>query len=159
MAKIAKILAREILDSRGHPTIETTIYLDTGHSGTASVPSGASSARHEAVESRDNDPRRFQGLGVIKAIDLINRTLSAKLKGIDPARQTELDQFLINEDGTADKSNFGANTLLSISQAAVVASAAYYQLPVYQYLRQKYYQQVPLNRLPGPTFNIINGGA
>ena len=159
MAKIAKIRAREILDSRGHPTIETTLYLDTGHSGLASVPSGASSAQHEAVELRDNDPQRFQGLGVTKAVNLINQTLSAKLKGLDPTRQTELDQLLISEDGTPDQSRLGANTLLSISQAAIVASAAYYQLPVYQYLRQKYYQHLPLNHLPSPTFNIINGGA
>ncbi len=159
MAKIAKVLAREILDSRGHPTIETTVWLDSGEQGTASVPAGASTSKYEAVELRDNDPRRFKGLGVLKAVNLINQTLAPRLKGLDPTRQTQLDQQLINWDGTADKSQYGANTLLSISQAGVIASAAYYHLPVYHYLWKKYYRDRPLNKIPSPTFNIINGGA
>ena len=159
MPKITSVTAREILDSRGHPTIETTLKLDSGHEGTASVPSGASSSKYEAVELRDQDPQRFRGLGVLKAVNLINSELAPRLKGQDPTQQTQIDQQLINWDATANKSHYGANSLLSISQACLVASAGYYNLPVYQYLHQKYYANLPLKTIPTPTFNIINGGA
>lgn len=159
MVKIAKVWAREILDSRGQPTIETTVTLETGHQGTASVPTGASASKYEAVELRDGDPARFRGLGVLKAVGLINGQLAAKLKGVDATRQTELDQQLVEWDGTADKSRLGANSILSLSQAVLVAAAAYYRLPVYRYLRQKYYPRLKLDHLPTPIFNIINGGA
>lgn len=159
MAKIAKVSAREILDSRGHPTLEVTVYLDSGHQGTASVPAGASASKYEAVELRDHDPRRFKGLGVLKAVNLINQILAPRLKDLDPTKQTQIDQQLIDWDGTADKSQYGANSLLALSQACLVAAAAYYQLPVYRYLWKKYYSGRPLAKIPSPTFNIINGGA
>lgn len=159
MPKITAVTAREILNSRGQPTIETTIRLDSGHQGTASVPSGVAGSKYEAVELRDGDPRRFQGLGVSQAVNQINTDLSPKLKGTDPTQQAELDRRLIDWDGTADKSRYGANALLSISLAAVKAAAAYYGLPIYRYLQQKYYPQQPVRRIPGPILNVINGGA
>jgi enolase len=160
MVKITKVAAREILDSRGYPTIETTVWLNSGHSGTASVPSGGGAAsRYEAVELRDGDPTRFLGLGVLKAVKLINEELSPGLIGQDPTQQTALDQWLIDADGTPNKSRCGANALLSVSTACLKAAAGYYRLPVYRYIWQKYYSQLPLTKIPGPIFNIINGGA
>lgn len=159
MPKIAKVIAREILDSRGHPTVETSIWLDSGHQGVASVPSGVSASKYEAVELRDKDPQRFRGLGVLQAVNHINQTLGPKLKGKDPTHQTQIDQELIVLDGTPNKSRFGANSLLSISQACLKASAQYYRLPLYQYIWKKYFSDRPLTHLPAPTFNIINGGA
>lgn len=159
MPKITNLKAREILDSRGNPTIETTVYLDTGHKATASVPSGASTDKHEAHELRDNDPDRFNGLGVLKAIELTNTKILTALKNQDPTKQTQLDQVLINLDGTANKKNLGGNTILAVSTACLKASAEYYQLPVYNYLNQKYQLNQNLKKLPNPTFNVINGGA
>ncbi|MFH0943472.1 MAG: phosphopyruvate hydratase [Candidatus Beckwithbacteria bacterium] len=159
MAKITKINAREILDSRGNPTIETTLWLDSGHFGQTSIPSGASSSKYEAVELRDNDPSRFNGLGVLKAVNLVNQVLGPRLIGLDPAQQTKLDQLLIDLDATSNKSKYGANSILSISIANLKAAAAYFQLPVYQYLHQKYSLIKNLSKMPSPTFNIINGGA
>lgn len=159
MPKISAIHAREILDSRGHPTIETTLKLDSGHQGVAAIPSGASSSKYEAVELRDQDPSRFRGLGVLKAVNLINNELGPRLKGQDPTRQINIDQQLIDWDASPDKSHYGANSLLSISQACLVATAGFYNLPVYQYIHQKYYAGLPLKKIPTPTFNVINGGA
>lgn len=159
MPKITAISAREILDSRGHPTIETSVGLDSGHQGVTSVPAGASSSKYEAVELRDRDPHRFRGLGVLKAVNLINAELAPKLKGQDPTQQTKIDQQLIDWDATVNKSHYGANSLLSLSQACLKAAAAYYNLPVYQYIHQKYYSNLSLKTIPVPTFNIINGGA
>lgn len=159
MAKIAKVYAREILDSRGFPTIETTVWLDSGHQGVASVPSGTSSSKYEAVELRDEDSKRFNGKGVLKAVNNINQVLAPKLIGIEATKQLALDQELINWDGTINKANFGANSILSISQANFAAAASYYGLPIYQYTWKKYNSSKPLTRLPGPIFNIINGGA
>jgi len=126
MAKIVKIYAREILDSRANPTIETTVYLDSGHQGKCSIPSGASSSKYEACELRDNDPNRFAGMGVLKAVNHVNQIIAPKVIGLDPSCQTKLDQLLINLDATPNKSNLGANALLSISIAALKAGAAYY---------------------------------
>jgi len=159
MAKIAKVYAREILDSRGTPTIETTIWLDNGYAGTAAVPSGSSTTKHEAVELRDNDPHRFHGLGVLKAINNVNQVIAPKIIGLDPSQQTTLDQTLINLDGTSNKAKLGGNTLLSVSEAALKAAAAHFKLPIYQYLIKKYQLVKDLKRMPNPTFNIINGGA
>lgn len=159
MAKIVKIYAREILDSRANPTIETAVYLDSGHQGKCSVPSGASSSKYEACELRDNDPNRFAGMGVLKAVNHVNQIIAPKVIGLDPSSQTQLDQLLINLDATPDKSNLGANAILSISIAVLKAGAAYYCLPVYQYIAKKYGLSKNLTRMPGPTFNIINGGA
>lgn len=159
MAKIVKILAREILDSRANPTIETTIYLDSGHQGKSSIPSGASSSKYEAFELRDQDPHRFAGLGVLTAVNNVNQIIAPKIIGFDPTYQTKLDQLLINLDGTVNKKKFGANALLSVSIAALKASASYYQLPIYQYLAKKYALVKKINKIPTPIFNIINGGA
>lgn len=159
MPKINQVKAREILDSRGHPTVETIIALDSGHQAAASVPSGSVASKYEAVELRDNDPNRFRGLGVLKAVELINQELAPKLVGMDPTNQTKLDQELINWDGTANKSHYGVNSLLSISQAGLKVSAAYYNLPIYQYIYKKYFSSVKLTKLPVPIFNIINGGS
>ncbi len=159
MPKIAKVLSREILDSRGNPTVETTITLNTGHQGTASVPSGASTGKHEAHELRDNDKNRFNGLGVLKAVQNVNTTINAAIIGHDPTKQTKLDQTLINLDGTTSKKNLGSNAILSVSQACLKAAANYFQLPVYAYIAKKYGLNPNLKTLPGPTFNIINGGA
>ena len=159
MAKISQIKAREILDSRGNPTIETTIWLDSGHFGLASIPSGSSSSKYEAYELRDDDPARFDGLGVLKAVNFVNQELSPKLIGLDPAQQTKFDQLLIDLDATPNKSKFGANSLLSLSIANLKAAASYFKLPIYQYLYQKYSLTKDLSKMPSPTFNIINGGA
>ena len=159
MPKIAKLKAREILDSRGNPTIETTIVLDTGQSTYATTPSGASTGKHEAVELRDNDKNRFNGLGVLKAVNNVNTTIASKVIGLDPTKQTALDQLLINLDGTKNKSNLGSNAILSVSIAALKASALYYQIPLYSYLDKKYSLKSNSKKLPGPTFNIINGGS
>jgi len=159
MAKIAKIRAREILDSRGTPTIETTVWLDTGHYGIASAPSGASTGKYEALELRDNDPSRFHGLGALKAVNNVNQLIASKIIGLDPSQQTALDQTLINLDGTANKSKLGGNSILSVSEAVLKAAAASFNLPVYRYLAQKYQLVKDFKKMPNPTFNIINGGA
>jgi len=159
MAKIAKLQAREILDSRGIPTIETTLWLDTGHWATAAVPSGTSTSKYEAVELRDNDPQRFHGQGVLKAVNNVNQIIAPKIIGLDPSQQTQLDQTLINLDGTSNKAKLGGNAILSVSEASLKAAASSYQLPVYQYIAKKYQLVKNLKKLPSPTFNIINGGA
>ena len=159
MPKILKIKAREILDSRGSPTIETTVVLDSGHQGTAAIPSGASTGKHEAVELRDNDKTRFNGLGVLKAVNNVNSIIAENIIGLDPTKQTLIDQTLINLDGTNNKKNLGSNSILSVSTATLKAAASYYNLPVYSYVDKKYNLGKNSNKLPGPTFNIINGGA
>lgn len=159
MAKIKRLVSTEILDSRGNPTIQTSVVLDTGHQATASVPSGASTGKAEAVELRDNDPNRFHGQGVLKAVNNVNSVIGPKLMGFDPTQQTKLDQALIDLDATANKTNLGANALLSVSMAVLKAAAASLNLPVYKYLSLKYGLNPLLKKLPSPTFNIINGGA
>ena len=159
MAKIAKLQAREILDSRGTPTVETTLWLDTGHWATAAVPSGSSTSKHEAVELRDNDPQRFHGQGVLKAVSNVNQIIAPKIIGLDPSQQTQLDQTLINLDGTSNKAKLGGNAILSVSEANLKAAASSYKLPIYQYIAKKYQLVKDLKKLPSPTFNIINGGA
>jgi len=159
MAKITALKAREILDSRGYPTIETIAYLDSGHSGTTSVPSGASTGKYEALELRDNDPQRFNGLGVLKAVNNVNTIINDAVKGMESSQQTQLDQKLIDLDGTNNKSKLGSNAILSVSVANIKAAADSYNLPVYKYLQQKYSLIKEITKLPNPTFNIINGGA
>jgi len=117
MAKIQAIKAREILDSRGTPTIETTIWSDTGQAVVAAIPSGASTGKFEAVELRDGDPSRFKGMGVIKAVDNVNKIIAPKVVGMDPLYQSKVDKVLIDLDGTDNKSKLGANAILSVSQA------------------------------------------
>ncbi|MEA3355686.1 MAG: phosphopyruvate hydratase [Patescibacteria group bacterium] len=159
MPKITNLKAREILDSRGNPTIETTVTLDSNHQACATIPSGASTGKHEAVELRDNDKTRFNGLGVLKAVKNVNTTIAKKIIGIDPTKQTSLDQILIDLDGSENKKNLGSNAILSVSTAVLKAAAAYYKLPVYSYINKKYSLDKSSQKLPSPTFNIINGGA
>src|SRR3989344_4733346 len=117
MAKIKAVHAREILDSRGNPTVETTIWSDTDHGAISSIPSGASTGRLEALELRDNDPTRFNGQGVLKAVANVNDIISKYVVGQDPTAQNSIDQILLNLDGTPNKDKLGANTILSVSQA------------------------------------------
>jgi len=159
MPKISKVKAREILDSRGNPTIEATISLDSGHTGTSSVPSGASTGKYEAHELRDNDLDRFKGLGVLKAVENVNTIIADKIIGLDATQQTKLDQTLINLDGTSNKQKLGSNAILSVSESCLKAAASFYQLPLYQYIQKKYSLVEKITKMPNPTFNIINGGA
>jgi enolase len=154
MSQIDHIQAREILDSRGNPTVEADVTLVSGTMGRAAVPSGASTGEHEAVELRDEDPKRYGGKGVLKAVRNVNDAIAPKLKGMSALDQTELDRVLIELDGTPNKSNLGANALLAVSLAAARAAANYQKLPLYRYL-----VSANANTLPVPMMNIINGGA
>lgn len=160
MTSIKSIKAREILDSRGNPTIETTVILNDGTDGTASVPSGASLGKYEAVELRDGDPARYGGLGVLKAVANVNQIIGPKLLGMDPAQQTKIDELLCHLDGTKNKAGLGANSLLSISLAAAKAAANSAKIPLYRYLSDLCQNELPasINKMPTPTFNLINGG-
>jgi len=155
--KIKELKAREILDSLGRPTIEAEVFLADGSQGIASIPSGMVQGKYEARELRDKDPARFDGWGVLKAVEQINQTIAPKIIGRDAAYQAKIDAFLLELDGTADSSRLGANTLLAVSQAVLEASAFSYQLPIYAYLQAKYGLN-DKNLLPTPIFNMINGG-
>jgi enolase len=154
MTQIDHIHAREILDSRGNPTVEADVTLVGGIRGRAAVPSGASTGEHEAVELRDGDPKRFGGKGVLKAVNNVNDVIAGKLKGKDALDQPAIDHALIELDGSPNKSNLGANALLAVSLATAQAAAAYQKLPLYRYLGGD-----AANTLPVPMMNIINGGA
>jgi enolase len=153
MSKIANIHAREVLDSRGHPTVEVEVTLDSGAYGRAIVPSGASTGVSEALEMRDGDQARFRGKGVTKAVDNIHRRLAPQLIGLDARNQTEIDQRLIDIDGTPNKSNLGANALLGVSLAHAHAAAADERVPLYRYLAGSGAVELPV-----PMINIISGG-
>ncbi len=159
MAKIKQIHAREILDSRGNPTIETTVVLNDNVYGVASCPSGASIGTYEASELRDNDPKRYTGLGVLKAIENIEKIIAPKLIGKEVTHQAEIDSLMIQLDGTQNKGMLGANAMLSVSMAVVKAASQSSVLPIYLYLRQfiKTNNESSL-KIPKPLFNIINGG-
>lgn len=152
--KINHIQGREILDSRGNPTIEVDLTLDNGILVTASVPSGASTGTHEALELRDDDQKRFMGKGVLKAIQNIKEIISPAIKGKEVSGQREIDRMLCELDGTEDKSKLGANAILAVSMAVTKAGAATSGLPLYQYIGG-----VNAVELPVPMFNIINGGS
>jgi enolase len=154
MTQIDHIHAREILDSRGNPTVEADVTLVGGIRGRAAVPSGASTGAHEAVELRDGDPNRYGGKGVLKAVQNVNDIIAGKLKGVSALDQAEVDRVLIDLDGTANKSNLGANAILAVSLATARAAANHQQLPLYRYLGG-----TAANTLPVPMMNIINGGA
>jgi enolase len=154
MSLIEQIRAREILDSRGNPTVEAEVVLESGEQGRAAVPSGASTGENEAVELRDEDDARYLGKGVLKAVENINEKISYELEGLDALDQTLIDETLINLDGTPNKSNLGANALLAVSMATARAAAAFLQLPLYRYLGG-----ANAKTLPVPMMNIINGGA
>ncbi len=154
MSLIAKIQAREILDSRGSPTIEVDVFTDTGHMGRAAVPSGASTGAHEAMELRDGDKKRFGGKGVLKAVENVNATLNSELSGAAISDQAMIDRAMIGLDGTANKSNLGANAILGVSLAVAKAAASEASLPLYRYVGG-----VNACMLPVPMMNILNGGA
>lgn len=154
MSQISKIKAREIVDSRGNPTVEADVTLDSGIMGRAAAPSGASTGALEALELRDGDKARYLGKGVQKAVNNVNDLIQAKLVGIDPSQQNEIDQIMIDLDGTENKAKLGANAMLAVSLAVAKAAALQAQKPLYQYLNTGN-QMV----LPVPMMNIINGGA
>lgn len=156
MAKIEKIHAREILDSRGNPTIETEIYLDDGTKAWSQVPSGASTGEFEALELRDGDKSRYGGKGVLKAVEFVNGEVAEAVTGMDPAEQEALDQKMIALDGTENKSRLGANAILSVSLAACRAAAISKGVPLYQHIADLHGTKKVA--LPIPMFNIINGG-
>jgi len=154
MTQIREITAREILDSRGNPTVEAEVILCSGEVGRAAVPSGASTGSREAVELRDNDKKRYLGKGVLKAVQFIRQELNAALKNFSVTEQQEIDDTMIALDGTDNKERLGANALLAVSLAVAKAAALSQKQPLYQYLGQKTNYQLPV-----PMMNIINGGA
>lgn len=154
MSSIERVLAREILDSRAYPTVEATVQLADGVWGRASVPSGASTGEHEALELRDGDKHRYEGRGVLKAVLNIKETIAPKIEGMDALKQDEIDNTLIELDGTPTKSRLGANALLAVSLATARAAAHYTKIPLYRYLGGP-----NARTLPVPLMNIINGGA
>lgn len=154
MSAIVDILARQILDSRGNPTVEVDVVLESGARGRAAVPSGASTGAYEAVELRDGDKKRWGGKGVEKAVNNVNTSIFDALCGLDPEEQMHIDQTMIALDGTENKSKFGANAILGVSMANAKAIADELDVPLYKYLGGPYSHE-----LPTPMMNIINGGA
>ena len=154
MSIITQVYAREILDSRGNPTVEVEVILEDGTMGRAAVPSGASTGVHEAVELRDGDKKRYVGKGVMKAVENVNDIIAEALIGLDATRQIEIDELLIRLDETPDKAKLGANAILSVSMAVAKAAANYVGLPLYQYLGG-----TNAHELPVPMMNILNGGS
>ncbi|MDP4664189.1 MAG: phosphopyruvate hydratase [Salibacteraceae bacterium] len=154
MGVISQIMAREILDSRGNPTVEVDVILDSGIIGTAAVPSGASTGIHEAVELRDGDSSRYLGKGVLKAVSNINDVIAKELQGAFVSSQTAIDAHMISMDGSSNKSNLGANSILAVSLAIAKAAAQDHGMPLYRYLGG-----VNASTLPIPMMNILNGGA
>ena len=153
-AQIIKCCAKEILDSRGNPTVEATVFLSDGTVGIASVPSGASTGRHEANEKRDADAGYYHGKGVLKAVYNVCRVISPAIVGINPCEQGELDRVLCELDGTCDKSKLGANAILAVSLATARAAANMQGVPLYRHLGG-----IAARRVPVPMMNILNGGA
>ncbi|MFA6592709.1 MAG: phosphopyruvate hydratase [Bacteroidales bacterium] len=151
---IEKVHAREILDSRGNPTIEVEVSLESGFTGIASVPSGASTGENEAIELRDGDPKRFGGKGVLKAVKNVNDIIAPAIIGMSCLEQRAIDQTMIELDGTKNKAKLGANSILGVSLAVAKAAANYLEIPLYRYLGG-----VNAHVLPVPMMNIINGGA
>ena len=153
MSKIKDVFAREILDSRGNPTVEVDVTLESGIMGRAAVPSGASTGEREALELRDGDPTRYLGKGTTKAVDNVNNFLKGVVVGMEATDQRAVDEAMINADGTNDKSRFGANAILGVSLAVAKAAALEAGLPLYKYLNAEG------NTLPVPMMNVLNGGA
>ena len=154
MSAIADIEGREILDSRGNPTVEVDVTLETGAFGRAAVPSGASTGAHEAVELRDGDAARYGGKGVLNAVHAVNNEIFEALSGLDADNQEHLDSLLIDLDGTPNKARLGANAILGVSLATAKAAAEDAELPLYRYVGGS-----NARTLPVPMMNIINGGA
>jgi enolase len=153
MSTIVDVFAREVLDSRGNPTVEVEVILEDGTMGTAIVPSGASTGAHEAVELRDGDPSRYGGKGVLQAVKNVNDIIAPELIGMEAVRQIDIDALMIDLDGTPNKSKLGANAILGVSLATARAAAAYLDLPLYQYIGG-----VNAKEIPVPMMNILNGG-
>lgn len=153
MACIENVYAREILDSRGNPTVEVELALDDGSVGVAAVPSGASRGSHEAVEVRDEDKARYGGMGVLKVVDFINEKIGPEIEGMDALDQVEIDEKLLELDSTPDKSKLGANALLGVSMAAARAAALWFGMPLHRYLGG-----LQSRLMPVPMMNIMNGG-
>ena len=156
--KIVTVRAREIIDSRGNPTVEAEVGVEGGAIGRAAVPSGASTGEHEAIELRDGDKSRYLGKGVLKAVGHVNVEIAKAVNGMDASDQRAVDRKMIDSDGTPNKSNFGANAILAVSMAAARAAATQLELPLYQYLA-RYSSEGYADTLPVPMMNILNGGA
>jgi enolase len=156
--RITRIHARQILDSRGNPTVEADVLLESGAMGRAAVPSGASTGEHEALELRDGDKSHYLGKGVLKAVANVNQEIAKRITGADAADQRDLDQKMISLDGTPTKSRLGANAILAVSMAAARAAAVALKQPLYKYL-SRYSTDTSANLLPLPMMNILNGGA
>jgi enolase len=154
MSTIYEVFAREVLDSRGNPTVEVEVVLESGEMGRAIVPSGASTGEREALELRDNEPARYKGKGVATAVKNVNDVIAPEVEGLDAAEQAYIDDLMIKLDGTDSKNKLGANAILGVSMAVARAAAEYFQLPLYQYLGG-----VRARELPVPLMNVINGGA
>ncbi len=154
MSSIVDIVAREILDSRGNPTVEADVLLESGAMGRAAVPSGASTGSREAIELRDGDPKRYGGKGVLKAVEAVNTEISEAIVGLDASEQSFIDKTLIELDGTENKSRLGANATLAVSMAAAKAAAEESGLPLYRYFGGAGPMQMPV-----PLMNVVNGGA
>ena len=153
MSEIFDVYAREILDSRGNPTVEVEVELESGAIGVAQVPSGASTGAYEAIELRDDDPKRYLGKGVLKAVENVNEIIAPEIIGYDATDQLLIDKLLIELDGTSNKSRLGANAILGVSLATVKAAADFFRLPLYYYIGG-----VNAKELPVPMMNILNGG-
>jgi enolase len=154
MSTIYEVFAREVLDSRGNPTVEAEVILESGVVGRAIVPSGASTGEREALELRDGDKSRYLGKGVLNAVNNVNEAIAPKLEGLDVTDQSLIDNIMIELDGTDNKSKLGANAILSVSMAAARAAADFEDIPLYRYLGG-----VRARELPVPMMNVINGGA
>jgi enolase len=157
MAKIKTIKAREILDSRGNPTVETKVILEDEAEAIASVPSGASMGKYEAVEIRDHDEKRYHGMGVLTAVNNVNQIIAPQIEGMEANEVIKIDKKLVDLDGSKDKSKLGANAILSVSQGVVEAAAVSQKKPTYQFIAHTFGFKLK-EKLPMPTFNLINGG-
>lgn len=162
MSQIKHISAYEIIDSRGYPTIEGKLVLDNNITVTTSIPSGTSVGKYEALEKRDKDQSRFDGMGVTQAVEIINKLIAPKLIGISPVKQQDVDMWLIKADGTKNKEKLGANVTLTISQLLVKAAAVSSGIPLFSYINSLYKtlfkSEIKISKIPTPIFNIINGG-
>ncbi|MFZ5604318.1 MAG: phosphopyruvate hydratase [Pseudomonadota bacterium] len=159
MSKIAQIRAREVLDSRGNPTIEADVILESGAAGTACAPSGASTGSREALELRDGDKSRYLGKGVLKAVEFANKDIFKLLQGKDATQQRLIDKLMIDADGTENKSKFGANAILAVSLATAKAAAVHKVEPLFQHISEMIDGKAGPYTMPVPMMNIINGGA
>jgi enolase len=157
MSKIKSIYAREVIDSRGNPTVEVEVTTENGSFGRAIVPSGASTGEREAMELRDNDPKRYLGKGVIQAVNNVNKLIAPKLIGYDVNQQAAIDEVMLKMDGTDFKTNLGANAMLAVSLSVARAASVNAKLPLFQYIGNMYGQDAKV--LPSPMMNVINGGA